>query len=156
MPDFVTPLGAYFGGNYVIVTVMQNGVQYDLQIYPDANNEALRAAGLQTYYYWQVKELSVPKRQDNPALFDFGMTLFKGLLTSDRDIGVTSSEQDMGGGWLTFSTTFGVPDGVIRPRSPSCRTATTPRRTRPSPGSSTTRPEIPRPCSASSRSPRTT
>ena len=53
------------------------------------------------------------KRPDDPAVYDFGMTVFKGLMTSDRDVGVTSADQEMGGGWLTFSTTFAVPDAVI-------------------------------------------
>ena len=52
-------------------------------------------------------------RVDQPTVYDFGMTVFKGLLTSDRDIGVTQADSEMGGGWLTFSTTFAVPDSVI-------------------------------------------
>jgi hypothetical protein len=113
MPDFIAPHGPIFGPDFVIVTVEQNGTEYNLQVYPDANNPALRDAGLQTSYYWQPSRCDVAKRPDNPALYDFGMTLFKGLMTSDRDIGVTSADQEMGGGWLTFSTTFAVPDGVI-------------------------------------------
>jgi hypothetical protein len=113
MPDFISPSGAIFGPNFVIVTVEQSGVEYQLQVYPDANNQALQAAGLATYYYWQPAQLYVATEPDNPAVYDFGMTLFKGLLTSDRDIGVTSADQEMGGGWLTFSTTFAVPDEVI-------------------------------------------
>lgn len=113
MPDFISANGAIFGPDFVIVTVEQGGVQYQLQVYPDASNQALRGAGLATQYYWQPAMVTVATRPDNPALYDFGMTLFKGLLTSDRDVGVTSADQEMGGGWLTFATTFAVPDAVI-------------------------------------------
>lgn len=114
MPDFISANGPIWGPDKVIVPVTdQAGTQYQLEVYPDANNAALRAAGLPTQYYWQPGGVFVAKRPDNPALYDFGMTVFKGLLTSDRDIGVTSADQEMGGGWLTFSTTFAVPPEVI-------------------------------------------
>lgn len=113
MPDFVAASGPIWGPDFVVVTVEQNSVQYALQVYPDANNAALRAARLPTQYYWQPSQAYVAKRSDDPADYDFGMTLFKGLMTSDRDVGVTSADQEMGGGWLTFSTTFAVPDEVI-------------------------------------------
>jgi hypothetical protein len=113
MSDFVAANGPIWGPDFVIVTVEQNGTQYALQVYPDANNPALRAAGLPTQYYWQPSQVYLAKRSDDPADYDFGMTVFKGLMTSDRDVGVTSADQEMGGGWLSFSTTFAVPDEVI-------------------------------------------
>ena len=113
MPDFIAANGPIWGPDFVIVTVEQNGTQYALQVYPDANNPAAASRGLPTQYYWQPSQVYVAKRSDNPADYDFGMTLFKGLMTSDRDMGVTSADQEMGGGWLTFSTTFAVPAEVI-------------------------------------------
>jgi hypothetical protein len=113
MPDFISANGPIWGPDYVVVTVEQNGTPYALQIFPDANNAALRAAGLPTQYYWQPAAVYPATRPDNQSLYDFGMTLFKGLLTSADDVGVTSADQEMGGGWLTFATTFAVPPEAI-------------------------------------------
>jgi hypothetical protein len=97
MPDFISANGPIWGPGFVIVTVEQGGTQYALQVYPDANNPPLRAAGLPTQYYWQPSAVSVAMRPDNPADYDFGMTVFKGLLTSDRDIGVQAHPERGGG-----------------------------------------------------------
>jgi len=113
MSDFVAARGPIWGADFVTVTVEQDGTQYALQVYPDANNPALRAAGLQTQYYFQPAEVYLAKRSDGSGDYDFGMTLFKGLLTSATDVGVTSADQEMGGGWLAFSTTFAVPPEVL-------------------------------------------
>ena len=113
MSDFVAAHGPIWGADFVTINVEQNGTLYPLEVYPDANNPALRAAGVPTQYYYQVAECSVAKRTDGSGNYDFGMTLFKGLLTSATDVGVTSADQEMGGGWLSFSTTFGVPPEVI-------------------------------------------
>ena len=48
MPDFISANGPIWGPDFVIVTVEQGGTSYALQVYPDANNAALRAAGLHT------------------------------------------------------------------------------------------------------------
>ena len=109
MPDFLAAAGPIWGPDFVTVTVTQDGREYDVEVFPDANNPELRDAGLPTQYYWQPKAVNVARRQDDPADFDFGMTVFKGLMTSDRDVAVTSADQEAGGGWLTFSTTFGLP-----------------------------------------------
>jgi hypothetical protein len=113
MIDFLTPAGALFGPDFVIVTVNDDtGVAYSLQVYPDANNQALRAAGQPVQYYWQPAQVYLAKKQDSPQDFAFGFTLFKGLLTSETDIGVTG-DVEAGGGFCTFTTTFAVPDSVI-------------------------------------------
>ena len=113
MADFLAPNGPLWGPDFVTVTVQQDGAEYDLEVYPDVNNPELRAAGLQTQYYWQPQQVYCVKRMGDPADYDFAMTVFKGLMTSDRDIGVTTAEQDAGGGWCSFSTTFAPPAGVI-------------------------------------------
>ena len=111
--DFLSGLGPLWGPDFVLLTVTDAGAEYHLQVYPDANNPQLKAAHLQTLYYFQPSSVYLANRVDSPQDFDFGMTLFKGLLTSDRDIGVPSADQEVGGGWCTFSTTFAIPDGVI-------------------------------------------
>ena len=111
--DFLAAAGALWGPDRVLLTVTTAGAEYHLQVYPDAANPQLKAAGLQTQYYFQPAQVYVAKRVDSPDDYDFGFTLFKGLLTSDRDIGVTTADQEIGGGWCAFSTTFAIPDGVI-------------------------------------------
>lgn len=110
--DFLSGAGPLWGPDFVVLTVTEAGAEYHLQVYPDANNPQLKAAGLKTQYYFQPSSVYIAKRVDDPADFDFGMTVFKGLLTSDRDVGVTT-DQELGGGWCTFSTTFAIPDGVL-------------------------------------------
>jgi hypothetical protein len=110
--DFLSGAGPLWGPDFVVITVTEAGSEYKLQVFPDANNPQLRAAGLPAQYYFQPSSVYLAKRVDDPADFDFGMTLFKGLLTSDRDVGV-SSDVELGGGWCTFSTTFSIPEGVL-------------------------------------------
>ena len=52
----------------------ETGKQFTLQVYPDANNGALKAAGLPQQYYFQPQRVYLAKKQDYPADYDFGMT----------------------------------------------------------------------------------
>jgi hypothetical protein len=115
----VTPLGALFGPDFIEVTVNDDtGKSFQLEVYPDANNPLLKANGMATQYYFLPQRVYLAKKQDSPADFDFAMTVFKGLMTSETTVGVTSAnttggELDAGGGICTFSTTFAIPDSVI-------------------------------------------
>lgn len=118
MTSFISGLGPLFGPDFVEVVVnAQDGTTYTLQVYPDANNPDLKAAGLQTQYYFQPARTYLAKKQDSPQDFDFGMTVFKGLMTSETSIGVTGGTTDgsveAGGGFCSFTTTFAIPDDVI-------------------------------------------
>ena len=114
MPDFLSPAGPLFGPDFVMVTVNDNtGVQYSLEVYPDASNADLVSAGQPAQYYWQPSRVYLAKKQDSPQDYDFGMTVFKGLMTSETDVGVTGPDEETGGGFCTFSTTFAIPDSVI-------------------------------------------
>ncbi len=110
--DFLSAAGPLAGPDFVLITVTDAGTRYELMVYPDANNPQLKEAGIPTQYYFQPAGVYLAKRPTDPANFEFGMTVFKGLLTSDRDVGVTS-DVEVGGGWCTFTTTFGVPEGVV-------------------------------------------
>lgn len=120
MADFLTAAGAIFGPDFVVVTVNdETGTPYQLQVYPDANNEDLRNAGRPTQYYWQPAQVYLAKKQDSPKDFNFGMTVFKGLMTSETSVGVTDANTtdgtvEAGGGFCTFETTFAVPESVIK------------------------------------------
>jgi hypothetical protein len=119
MTDFVSGLGPLFGPDFVEVTVNdETGLSYTLQVYPDANNPALKNAGLPSQFYFQPQRVYLAKKQDSPQDFDFGMTVFKGLLTSETSIGTSSGSTtdgsvEQGGGFCSFTTTFAIPDSVI-------------------------------------------
>lgn len=119
MSDITAPLGPLFGPDFVLITVNDaTGQQYQLQVYPDANNIALKSAGIATQYYFQPSRVYLAKKQDAPADFDFGMTVFKGLMTSEDTLGVaglptSGGQSEAGGGFCTFSTTFAIPETVI-------------------------------------------
>jgi hypothetical protein len=119
MDDFVAGVGPLFGPDFVVVTVNdETGKLYSLQVYPDAHNPELKDAGLPTQYYFQPADVYLAMKQDSPADFDFGMTVFKGLMTSETTLGITPGETtggdvETGGGFCTFATTFAIPDSVI-------------------------------------------
>jgi hypothetical protein len=116
--DFLHAAGPIWGPDFIIVTAQDDtGVSYALEVYPDAKNQQLKAAGLAEQYYFQPGHVYVAKLQ-NGVDYDFGMTLFKGLMTSETDIGVSAMNTsngtvEVGGGFCTFATTFAVPDSVL-------------------------------------------
>jgi hypothetical protein len=118
MTDFISGLGPLFGPDFIEVTVNdETGMAYSLQVYPDANNPSLKAAGLPSQFYFQPQRVYLAKKQDSPQDFDFGMTVFKGLMTDETSLGVTGETTDgsveEGGGFCSFTTTFAIPDSVI-------------------------------------------
>lgn len=119
MDSFLSPTGPIFGPDFVTVSVNdETGVTYALQIYPDASNESLREAGRPMQYYYQPGLVYLARKQDSPADYDFGMTVFKGLMTEESTVGITpdmttNGSVETGGGFCAFSTTFAIPDSVI-------------------------------------------
>src|SRR4051812_16403108 len=116
--DFLSPAGPIFGPNSVEVAAEDNGRLYQLQLYPDARNAELKAAGLPQHFYFQPGFAYVARLLDSPQDYDFGMTVFKGLMTSETTVGVEADETtngnlEAGGGFCTFSTTFAVPENVL-------------------------------------------
>jgi hypothetical protein len=109
MDDSPSALGPLFGPDFIIVKVNE----YSLEVYPDANNALLKANGLPQQFYYVPQRVYLAKKQDSPQDFDFGMTVFKGLMTSESDVVVTGADVEIGGGFCTFSTTFAIPDSVI-------------------------------------------
>ena len=115
----LSALGPLFGPNFILVTVRDDtGTSFALNVYPDANNPLLKANRMPTHYYFMPQRIYLAKKQNSPADYDFAMTIFKGLMTSETTIGVTDAnttagELSAGGGICTFSTTFAIPDSVI-------------------------------------------
>ena len=121
MNDAATPLGPLLSADRIFVTVVDNGkVSCQLEIFPDANNSILKLNGLPQQYYFMPQRIYLAKKQDSPQDFDFGMTVFKGLLTSEDTVGVNpgtgtgGGDVEVGGGFCTFSTTFAIPPEVIQ------------------------------------------
>lgn len=117
--EAISALGPVFGPDFITIVVNDDtNMEYHLQVYPDANNELLKANGMPTQYYFMPQRVYLAKKQDAPADFDFGMTVFKGLMTSETTVGITGANTtggtaEAGGGFCTFSTTFAIPDSVI-------------------------------------------
>lgn len=119
MDDAPSALGPLFGPDFIMVTVEdESNTKYSLEIYPDANNSLLKANGLPQQFYFVPQRIYLAKKQDSPADFDFGMTVFKGLMTTEDTVGITAAQTsggdvEAGGGFCSFSTTFAIPDSVI-------------------------------------------
>ena len=118
MNDFLSPTGPIFGPDFVLITIDADGLTYPLQVYPDASNESLREAGQPMQFYYQPGNVYLARKQNAPADYDFGMTVFKGLMTEESTIGITpevttNGAVETGGGFCAFVTTFAVPDAVI-------------------------------------------
>lgn len=117
MSDYVSGVGPLFGPDFVVVTVNdETGKKFDVQVYPDAHNPELRRAGLPTQYYFQPAQVFLARKHDTPDDYDFQMTLFKGLMSEETNITpaeLAGASTEIGGGFCTFSTTFGIPDSVI-------------------------------------------
>lgn len=117
--NIITATGPLFGPDFVeVVANDDTGLQYTVQVYPDASNRELKAAGLPTQYYWQPARVYLAKKQNSPKDYAFGMTVFKGLLTGETTVGIddtmtTGGTVETGGGFCTFTTTFALPDSVI-------------------------------------------
>jgi len=115
----VQPLGPLFGPDFLLITVQDaNSGNFELEVFPDANNPTLKANGLPMQYYYMPKSLYLAKKEDNSGDFDFSVTLFKGLMTSEDTLGVSGmqtsgGEADAGGAFVAFSTTMAVPDSVV-------------------------------------------
>src|ERR1700746_279721 len=117
--ETIGPLGAQFGPNFILAEADDDkGVHFQLNVYPDANNPLLRANGMAMHFSFVPQRVYLAKKQDAPTDFDFALTIFKGLLTSETTIGVTDANTSMGevstgGGICSFSITFAIPESVI-------------------------------------------
>jgi hypothetical protein len=119
LDDAPSALGPLFGPDFIMVTVEdETNTKYSLEIYPDANNSLLKANGIAQQFYFVPQRIYLAKKEDSPGDFDFGMTVFKGLMTTESTVGITAAQTtggdvEAGGGFCTFTTTFAIPDSVI-------------------------------------------
>ena len=120
MPDLaVQPLGPLFGPDFITIEVNdETKGTFALEVFPDANNPTLKANGLPQQFYYLPKEIYLAKKEDSSRDFDFSVTLFKGLMTTEDTLGISGQqtsggELDAGGAFVSFSTTMAIPDSVI-------------------------------------------
>ena len=86
----VRALGAFFGPDSITIEIDdETKGKFALEIFPDANNPALRANGLPTQFYYMPKEIQLAKKEDGSGDFDFSVTLFKGLMTQEDTLGIS-------------------------------------------------------------------
>ncbi len=117
--DSIHALGPLFGPDFITIEIDdQSGARFALEIFPDANNPALKRNGLATQFYYMPKEIELAKREDSPTDYDLSVTLFKGLMTAEDTLGIsgipsTGGEVDAGGAFVSFSTTMAVPESVV-------------------------------------------
>jgi len=117
--DSIHGLGPLFGPDFITIEIDDESKgRFALEIFPDANNPALKRNGLPTQFYYMPKEIQLAKREDSPGDYDFSVTLFKGLMTAEDTLGIsgipsTGGEVDAGGAFVSFSTTMDVPASVV-------------------------------------------
>jgi hypothetical protein len=126
--DSIHALGPLFGPDFITIEINdETKGRFALEIFPDANNPALRRNGLPTQFYYMPKEIQLAKRVDSPEDYDFSVTLFKGLMTAEDTLGIsgipsTGGEVDAGGAFIAFSTTMAVPESVVAAAHAKLRT----------------------------------
>ena len=118
--ESIGPLGPQFGPDFILLKVKgEDGQPFELEVYPDANNPLLKKNGLPMQFYFLPQRVYLAKKQNSPKDYDFGMTIFKGLLTTEDTVGVSDAmtsagEVSTGGGICSFSTTFAIPESVLQ------------------------------------------
>ena len=91
-------------------------VAYPARSLPRRNNPQLQAAGVATHFYFMPKQVYLARKATVPADFAFGMTVFKGLATTESTIGVTDAMASDG------AVEGAAASANSRPPSPSPRT----------------------------------
>lgn len=104
----VTPVGPLFAAGQTDIT--KSG--YKITFLPDAHNDELQRAGLPAQYYWMPNEVRLAQKDNGD--YKFSMIHFAGVRSSDTTIGATSTDDEVAGGMLTFSTTASPPGEVLR------------------------------------------
>lgn len=118
--DSVQALGPLFGPDFITIEVNdETGATYALEVYPDANNPALKENKLPTQFYYTPKAINLAKKLDSPDDYDFSVTLFKGLMTAEDTLGISAMPTvggavEAGGAFIAFSTTMAPPDSVVK------------------------------------------
>lgn len=107
-----TALGPTMAGG--MQPIVKDG--YELQYYPDVNNDALQSEGKPPVFYWLPNYVHIARkdgREDGDLMFL--MIRFAGKQTSEGNIGVSPDQdgREVAGGVLGVTTTCAPPDHVL-------------------------------------------
>jgi hypothetical protein len=102
-----TPVGPLFAVGNQVVT--KSG--YRISYWVDAHNQELQRAGQAPVYYWLPEHVNLAKRDNGD--YKFSMIHFAGVRSSTTTVGETSSDNEVAGGLLTFSTVAAPPDDIL-------------------------------------------
>ncbi|GAB3022844.1 hypothetical protein [Natronobiforma cellulositropha] len=109
--DIIPDGPIWFGGDLVTTTADEQGYDYSLRWLPDKNNRALREAGEPMRFYYLPQEIRLATEHDSPH-YQFHLQDFAGVLDPDVNVGAPG-HAEVSGGYLTFTTTMGVPEPVM-------------------------------------------
>ena len=102
------PIGPLFAGGNQDIT--KSG--YVISYWPDAHNDLLQRAGQAAVYYWLPQQVTLAKRDNGD--YKFSMIHFVGIRSSGTTVGETSTDNEVAGGLLTFSTVAAPPADVLQ------------------------------------------
>lgn len=113
--ETITALGPLFGPNLITVQVNdESNRKFQLEVFPDANNPLLKMSGTSLRFYFMPQRVYLAKKREFPTDFDFGATIFKGLMTTADTVGITdamteSGSVSEGGGFAKYINPLTVP-----------------------------------------------
>jgi hypothetical protein len=102
-----THVGPLFAAGSQVVT--KSG--YEINYWVDAHNQDLQRAGQAPVYYWLPAHVNLAKRDSGD--YKFSMIHFAGVRSSSTTVGETSTDNEVAGGLLTFSTVAAPPPDIL-------------------------------------------
>lgn len=109
--DIIPDGPTWFGGDLITTTEDEQGYDYSLKWLPDKNNRSLREAGEPMRFYYLPQEIRLATEHDSDR-YMFHLQDFAGVLDESVNVGAPG-HAEVNGGYLTFTTTMGVPESVM-------------------------------------------
>ena len=103
-----TPVGPLFAAGMTAITKAGHKITF----LPDAHNDELQRAGLPPVFYWMPNSVQLARKENGD--YKFGMLHFVGVRSTGTTVGATSTDDEVAGGLMTFSTTSAPPGDILR------------------------------------------
>jgi hypothetical protein len=84
---------------------------WEILFLPDIHNDDLQRAGKPPVYHWLPNTVRLAQKENGDYKFSF--IHFEGIRSSDTNVGVTGTDNEVAGGLLGFSTTAAPPAAVL-------------------------------------------
>lgn len=84
---------------------------WELLFMPDINNDELQRNGKPACFHWLANNVRLAQKENGDYKFSF--IHFEGIRSSDTNVGVTGTDNEVAGGLLGFSTTSSPPAAVL-------------------------------------------